>query len=991
MAELEPTIIHGDDLATDLAVALRTVAARRILLITGPSRRFVDRVTASLRELEVEVFDQARVHVPADVVARASEALREHQADTIVTVGGGSATGLGKALRLEHEVKLVVVPTTYSGSEQTGIYGITTGSDKKTGRDPRVRPDVVLYEPSLSVDLPKRLTTQSLLNALAHPVGALSTGSQGDAARREALDTARALLRALEALSESPRSMQARSDALRATARAGAIIHSGKLGAHHRLAHVLGARFGLEHAAVHSLLLPHTVASLQTEQPTLFAELTDAASVPDLPGALFDLLRRCGAETSLHALGVKLPELEAVLAEHSDLPAALARHALHGGRPSVRVRLEDWGLAEPVRCAGPPPSRARRVLVALHGRGSNANDFVRRIFEIGGDAPDLCIVAPQAPGNQWYAKSYTASAAEHGQALPEALAAVDTVVGRVLESVDPSRIIVVGFSQGACLATEYVARSPRRLGGLVAFAGARIGPTAEQPPNRTEMSGMPVLLGASERDPWVPAAHIEATAAFFRAAGAAVEVLTTPGEDHQIAAIQRIRARELLQGRSVHAGSSGFGNALESEALEGALPREQNSPRRPAFGLYAEQVNATGFVAPRHENRRCWLYRIRPSAQHSRLEPLEHDRLAGHLEETPPEPNLVGWGPLPLPERPTDFVDGLATLGGAGSAKLRRGFAIHVYAANRSMEDRAFYNADGELLLVPQRGRLTLQTELGVLDVEPGQIAILPRGVRFSVMLRDETARGWLGEVYGRNFTLPERGPVGANGLTDARHFVAPTAYHEDRLSPGYRITAKFMDALFEATQDHSPYDVVAWHGNLCPYVYDLTRFSPVANVRVDHGDPSIFTVLSAPLDEQGAHSLDFVLFPARWDVTEHTFRPPYFHRNAVTEFNGIIRTPARAKPPFQAGLCYLTPSMTPHGVRVGAVERALARGDEQADRPDRHQHDSMWFQFETMLPMALSPWARDAAHRIRDWNDVWGAYRTHYDPPQQAREEPET
>jgi maleylacetate reductase len=233
------------------------------------------------------------------------------------------------------------VPTTYSGSEQTDLYGITTHRDKKTGRNPRVRPDVVLYEASLTAELPVKLTTQSLMNALAHPVSALSTKSLDDATRREALGAVRAILRVLDELAEAPRNMQARLDALRATAGAGAIIHGGTLGVHHRIAHVLGGRFDLPHAAVHSLLLPHSLAWLAAEDPSLFAELTEAAAVPDLPGALFDLLRRADAETSLHALGVKRPALEDALAEHAELPAALVRHAFHGGRPSVRVHLDD--------------------------------------------------------------------------------------------------------------------------------------------------------------------------------------------------------------------------------------------------------------------------------------------------------------------------------------------------------------------------------------------------------------------------------------------------------------------------------------------------------------------------------------------------------------------------------------------------------------------------------------------------------------------------
>ncbi|MCA9719987.1 MAG: homogentisate 1,2-dioxygenase, partial [Myxococcales bacterium] len=319
------------------------------------------------------------------------------------------------------------------------------------------------------------------------------------------------------------------------------------------------------------------------------------------------------------------------------------------------------------------------------------------------------------------------------------------------------------------------------------------------------------------------------------------------------------------------------------------------------------------------------------------------------------------------------------TLGGAGGPALRRGYAIHLYAANHSMDERAFYNADGELLLLPQRGRLTLQTELGALELGPGELAVLPRGLLFSVLLRDGDARGYLAEVYGRRFELPGRGPVGANGLADPRHFRAPVARFEDRLAPGYRVTAKLGGRLFDARQDHAPYDVVAWHGDHVPYVYDLARFSPVGNTRFDHPDPSIFTVLSAPLDEQGAHCLDLVFFPPRWDASERSFRPPFFHRNAVTEINGIIRDASLgAHALFQPGGCFVTPAMTAHGVLARAVERELRRRDET---PTRIPDDSAWFQLETALPLHLSRWARGTALRVPGWPLRWGAQRRRFDP----------
>lgn len=975
----EAQTLFTDALEDTLPAVLDRLESRRVLLLTTPSRRFVERVQAAVGDRAFEVFDQARVHVPAETVKEALAALRESKADTLITLGGGAATGLAKALRLEEpgaSARFVAIPTTYSASEQTTIYGVREGGEKKTGRDPKARPDAVIYDTSLTHEMPAALTAKSLMNALAHPISAL-TENPDEAIRKLALRAIEDAVFALEQLAEAPTSRGAREAAFRATARCGAIIERGKLGRHHRMAHFLGGTFDLDHAGAHSILLLHNLHDLAREEPALYATIAEAAGVEDLPGRLFEILKRGDAPTTLGKLGVEREPLMDALAGRDDLPAETFVRAFHGGWPSVRVRVEDWDLDRMVRRSGPAFADADRVVIAIHGRGSNAFDFTKRVLEIVGDDPGVAIVAPQATDNRWYSKSYTASPAEHGDELKGALDMLEKVVAEVLEVVPPERVFIAGFSQGGCLTSEYVARSGRKLGGLIAMSGARIGPLADQPTPNVDFDGMPVLLGAAVGDKWVPPVDIEATAEAYRKAGAAVDLLMTPGNTHEIAAIHRIRAREILLGRSVREGHAGFGNAHASEALEGAIPARQNTPLRPRYALFAEQVNATGFTAKRHANVHGWLYRIRPSAQHTPLEPLEHPTFVPVDPQGAPEPNLSGWAPMPYADEPMDFVDSMATFGGAGDPRLRRGFAVHLYAANRSMEQRCFYDADGDLLLVPQEGRITLMTELGVLDVDPGRIATIPRGLKFSVLLRDERARGWVGEVFGRSFELPERGPVGANGLTDGRHFRAPSAYHEDRLEPGYRVTLKHAGHLFEGTQDHSPFDVAGWHGNYAPYVYDLMDFSPVGNLRFDHGDPSIFTVLSSPLDEQGAHGLDFVFFPPRWDVTEDTFRPPFFHRNAVTELNGVIRDPGHA--PFESGTTFLTPPMTAHGVRTHAVERFFRMNQEAANRPRRSTDASMWWQFESVLPLTLTEWAKAASHRNRDWPHIWGAYRSHY------------
>ncbi|HZT89135.1 MAG TPA: homogentisate 1,2-dioxygenase, partial [Stellaceae bacterium] len=341
---------------------------------------------------------------------------------------------------------------------------------------------------------------------------------------------------------------------------------------------------------------------------------------------------------------------------------------------------------------------------------------------------------------------------------------------------------------------------------------------------------------------------------------------------------------------------SGFGNEHASEALPGALPHGQNAPQRPPCGLYAEQLSGTAFTAPRGANRRSWLYRIRPSAMQRAFRRLDNGMLrTAPCGDAEASPNRLRWDPIPFREAPTDFVDGLTTLGTCGDAAARSGIAVHVYGATKPMTGRVFYDADGELLLVPQQGRIMLRTEFGPLAAAPGEIAVVPRGVKFRVELPDGSARGYVGENYGAFFRLPELGPIGANGLANPRDFLTPTAAFEDRDEP-CEVVAKFEGNLWAAALDHSPLDVVAWHGNYAPYKYDLALFNTIGTVSFDHPDPSIFTVLTSPSELPGIANCDFVIFPPRWMVAEHTFRPPFFHRNYMNEFMGLVRGAYDAK-----------------------------------------------------------------------------------------------
>ncbi|MGB7405800.1 MAG: homogentisate 1,2-dioxygenase [Pacificimonas sp.] len=412
---------------------------------------------------------------------------------------------------------------------------------------------------------------------------------------------------------------------------------------------------------------------------------------------------------------------------------------------------------------------------------------------------------------------------------------------------------------------------------------------------------------------------------------------------------------------------SGFGNHFSTEAVEGALPVGRNSPQKVPFGLYAEQLSGTAFTAPRDENRRSWLYRIRPTANHAAFAPWAGAaRLrARPFEEVPPTPNRLRWDALNEPGG--DFVEALTTYAGSGMPDLQHGLAVHGYFADRDMSTRAFMNADGEMLIVPQQGRLSLRTEMGVMDVAPLQIAIIPRGVRFSVALPDGTARGYVCENYGALFRLPDLGPIGSNGLANSRDFETPEAVYEDSDEP-YEIVQKYAGSLWSTTLDHSPFDVVAWHGNLAPVRYDLTRFNTMNTVSFDHPDPSIFTVLTSPSDTPGTANCDFVIFPPRWMVAEDTFRPPWFHRNIMSEFMGLIEGDYDAKADgFAPGGASLHNLMAGHGPDADSYAKAVA-----AELAPQKLDGTMAFMFESRYPFRPTSWAMETPLRQDDYDAVW-------------------
>lgn len=413
---------------------------------------------------------------------------------------------------------------------------------------------------------------------------------------------------------------------------------------------------------------------------------------------------------------------------------------------------------------------------------------------------------------------------------------------------------------------------------------------------------------------------------------------------------------------------TGFGNEFATEALAGALPVGRNSPQRPPFGLYAEQLSGTAFTAPRAFNRRSWLYRIRPAAVHRPFARIDNGRLASRFDEPATTPNQLRWEPLPMPSEPTDFVQGLMTMAGNGSAAGQEGCAIHLYTANRSMKNRYLYCADGELLIVPQDGGLRAATELGLLDVRPQEILVIPRGLRFRIELLDDTSRGYVCENYGRLFQLPDLGPIGSNGLANPRDFQTPVAWYEDRDVPG-ELVAKFMGNLWSADVDHSPLDVVAWHGNYAPYKYDLRRFNTLGSISYDHPDPSIFLVLQSLSNTPGVDDIDFVIFPSRWLVAEQTFRPPWFHRNVASEFMGLIHGVYDAKEEgFVPGGASLHNCMSGHGPDAQTYEKASA---QDTSKP-QHIADSMAFMFESRLVIHPTRNAMETAQLQADYFQCW-------------------
>jgi homogentisate 1,2-dioxygenase len=418
---------------------------------------------------------------------------------------------------------------------------------------------------------------------------------------------------------------------------------------------------------------------------------------------------------------------------------------------------------------------------------------------------------------------------------------------------------------------------------------------------------------------------------------------------------------------------SGFGNEFATEAIAGTLPQGQNSPQRVAHDLYAEVISGTPFTAPRLTNKRTWMYRLRPSAMHGAYTQVDNKLLrSAPFNEAPASPNRLRWNPLPMPNEPTDFIDGLVTMGGNGDLSAKTGFAIHQYLCNKAMGMRYFYNADGEFLIVPQDGRIVLQSEMGILDVAPGEIAVVQRGIKYRVSPVGASARGYVCENYGALFRLPELGPIGGSGgLANPRDFLTSVAAFED-IDAEVEIVGKYEGHLWSMKKQGSPLDVVAWHGNYAPYKYDLAHFMAINTVSFDHPDPSINTVLTAPTDTPGTANVDFVIFPPRWMVAEHTFRPPWFHRNIMNEFMGLVQGQYDAKAAgFLPGGASLHNCMSAHGPDAATFDKATA-----AKLEPHFLSNTLAFMFETAMPVRPTKFALETQALQDNYDGCWDGFK---------------
>lgn len=987
-----PHVVFGNGAEASAAQLLTDAGAQRVLIVAqAHHQQGARRVAEALGQRCAGIFTTDQPQVPEATAARAVADARSVNADWVLAHGGGTPIGVAKAIALEHPVTLAAIPTTYAGSERTDVWGITRDGRKTTGRDPRVLPALVIYDPELTLHLDRELSLDSLFNALAHSLEALYAKEATQEAYQAAVDSLPLLIAGIRGVAADPHALQARELALEGAALASVALGGASMSLHHKLAHILGGTWSTPHARTHAVLLPYTFGFNAQTASEARALSGHAWHTEDPAAFLYDLQRQLGMKTSLRSLGLDEEPLaqiiDAVLDIQYDNPRPLIRDelitllldALHDRRPSqftCRLTLPETTLTPhnelQVSLRGAPLASARVVLLAVHGRGASGDRFMADLERQLGPRHDVTLIAPQARNNTWYPNSFLAPAEDNQPHMDSALSVLEQLWLWLADQVDPARIVPVGFSQGACLVLTWLSQTAARPQQALAFTGA-LSPLPDA--SFSAARELQLYMSTAAADPWVPYDAYEQTRLQFIQAGADLTTSVVSGDQHAIhtpdaQALRRVVDQVAAQDPLSY--QSGFGNTFATEALPQALPRQQNNPRQAPYRLVAEQINGTGFTVHRADNQRSWLYRLRPQVLATGCRPRQHDRFVGDFSQAVPLPEVLAYAPLDIPATSTDFLQGLTTFAGTGDASSLKGAAIHLYAANADMTKLAFSNIDGDLLLVPEHGRLHLRTEMGRLNVAPGEIAIVPRGIRFQVLLRDGAARGYVAELFDGHYRLPERGPIGANGLADERHFLAPEADFEDDPTP-WIIAVRQGGQLFEFDSPHSPFDVVAWHGNYTPCKYDLAHFNSMGSVSFDHPDPSILTVLTSPMDTRGRNAIDLAVFRSRWDVSQDTFRPPYFHRNAAVEFNGVLSAPEGSR--FQSGGFIFTPYLTPHGISASSYNNVTTASREDANQPVKMPEDSLWIQFESAYLMKVMPWMLEHANRKHDHLEAFSGY----------------
>jgi homogentisate 1,2-dioxygenase len=801
----------------------------------------------------------------------------------------------------------------------------------------------------------------------------------------------------------------------------GQTLHSNAMGIHHKIAHILGGKYSLPHAEAHTVILPHSIDFMCKREKRAREALCRALNTPSPAETLWDLQYTLGVPVSLRELKFTLEDVSTaadLFISQTSVSYSLGAvpldpksiytyflNAYHGSRPTARAATNTSILSSltpgleatmPVSVIGRDIKSADWVVICIHGRFSSATRVMKQFEDIVGkqyEGGRVALIAPQAPVSAWYPNSFLLHRQENEPSLSSTLSVIDACVTYASTFVPMSRIMLFGFSQGACSVLTYLcnrASDSLPLAAVFALSGGPSGSDEEIATSgissNSSLRGVRVVLGVAEEDAHVPQTRVQVARDLLSSAGATVQCDFFPGTAHKIypASASKVRCVfNSLLSSSLGSPSpspspspfqysylSGYMSSLESEALDHALPRNQRSPRDIAYGLIAEVITGSPFCAPRNANLSTWFYRIHPSVgTHGSFAPYDgNPNLRGDFccpgHSFTPEP--VRWNAPPHPASllpAKDFVDGLVTLAGTGNPMSVKGMAIHTYAANKDMVNRCFYNSDGDLLLVPELGSLNIQTEFGLLYVSPGEIFILPKGLKMTVCVPDGFARGFVAELFEiGHFQLPNLGPLGSNGLADARHFKVPKAYFEDRACDNYEVISKFGGSLFLAPLQYSPYDVVAWSGRYHPCKYDLIQFMAFGSVTWDHADPSLHTVLTCPIDPAtGASACDIVCFRPRFDSVKHTFRPPYYHRNCASEFNAIIEISSPYSG-FDKGVHWLTPTMSAHGIAGASYNGFMA--SPPTDEPMMISEGSIWIMFESIYPMVLTDAGANSPHR---------------------------